>query len=358
MKKNYLLIVSCLFAALTSAQSPITLGNANMPGSGDTLRYTNILLSSLGNYTQTGVNFNWNFGAVVATTQGVRSFKNAFQTPYALFFLALNEYGEKIQDTIAFGPVIITKYYNFYKKATSPNAFIADGAGATFSNVPLPSYYSDKDELYNFPMTYPKYDSTTFRFATPSTTLIPIRYSKSGSRVTVVDGWGTISTPYGTDNCLRLITTQYSMDSVKTSIGPISFPFGIPNNIRSYQWMTTSSKIPFLEITGSLIGGFFTPTQAHYRGFQQVFTGLEPQTGADVIQLYPNPVQDKLWLSNKGANALTAEIFDVQGRSVKKAGFSIVAEGRFIDLSDLEPGIYLVKTGSGEKAVTLKFIKN
>jgi hypothetical protein len=95
MKKNYLFFIAVFFTFLVQAQSPITLGNSNMPGSGDTLRYTNVQLASVVNYTQTGTNMNWNFANVVSTTQGLRQFKSSLQTPYAMFFLALNEYGEK-----------------------------------------------------------------------------------------------------------------------------------------------------------------------------------------------------------------------------------------------------------------------
>ncbi len=93
-------------------------------------------------------------------------------TPYALFFFSFSGFAEKLPDVSIGGGFGFTDYYNFYKKQTSPvQAFIADGVGLTFSSVPLPSYYSDKDELYVFPMTYPKYDSTTFRFSTLSTAL-------------------------------------------------------------------------------------------------------------------------------------------------------------------------------------------
>ncbi|MCW3075685.1 MAG: hypothetical protein JWO32_294, partial [Bacteroidetes bacterium] len=78
-----------------------------MPGSGDTLRYSNAKLTSLGNYTQTGVNFNWNFSSLIPSGQGVRDFKFAFSTPYAFFF-APNDYGEKIADTLGAGPLVMT----------------------------------------------------------------------------------------------------------------------------------------------------------------------------------------------------------------------------------------------------------
>src|SRR6476620_3012369 len=148
MKRFKLLLLLNVTGAAIIAQTPITLGNTNMPGSGDTLRYTSVQPTSLGNYTQTGVNFTWNFGNVVSTTEGVRNFKSASQTPYFLFFLSTGEYGEKLADTLVggTGTLSITQYYNFYKKQTSPNAFVADGVGMTISSLPVPSYYSDKDE--------------------------------------------------------------------------------------------------------------------------------------------------------------------------------------------------------------------
>lgn len=352
------LLVFC--SAVMSAQSPITLGNANMPSSGDTLRYTNVKLTSIGNYTQTGVNFNWDFSTMISTTEGLRSFKSALSTPYAIFFLSLNEYGEKIADTIGGGPVTFTRYYNFYKKQTSPNAFIADGAGITFSNIPLPSYYSDKDELYNFPMTYPKYDSTTFKFSTITSTIVPIRYSKTGYRVTTVDGWGTIKTPFGIENCLRLITTQYSKDSVKTSLGPISIPFGFVNVQRSYQWFTTTSKIPYFEITGTLVGSNFTPTLARYRGYKiaVIPTGLNEFDINENFKIFPNPVHDKLSIMSTAAGALQIKIYDEKGMLVKSTNFAS-GEAISIDVSALASGVYLVSSFNELSAGTntIKFLK-
>lgn len=358
MRKIYFLF-AVIHAGVFMAQSPISIGNSNMPGSGDTLRYSNVQLNSLGNYTQTGINYSWNFN-YSPTSQGVRSFKSSLLTPYAFFFLALNEYGEKIADTVGAGPITLTNYYNYYKKQSTPvNAFIADGVGLTFSMVPVPSYYSDKDELYNFPMSYPKYDSTTFKFSTSTNTAIPIRYSKTGYRVTVVDGWGTITTPYGTAPCLRLITTQYSMDSIKNNIVPI--PVGFSNNQRSYQWMTTGSKIPFLEITGNLVGANFTPTQARYRDIPRVITGIKEEQDISAMSLYPNPAKETLnvrWSGEKGSGSLTAQVFDQLGKLMGEQFIEPDINGNAtINVIDLTPGLYVIKLKQAANSYCFKFIK-
>ena len=55
MNKIYFIIIANLICGIIYSQSPISLSNSNMPGSGDTLRYSNAKLTSIGNYTQTGI---------------------------------------------------------------------------------------------------------------------------------------------------------------------------------------------------------------------------------------------------------------------------------------------------------------
>lgn len=370
MKKFNLVLLFNVCVTLIIAQSPITIGNSNMPGANDTLRYTNVQTGSVGNYTQTGTNFAWDFSKVVSTTENLREFKAASQTPYFLFFLAQGEYGEKIADTLVggTGTLSITKVYNFYRKQTNPvNAFVADGMGMTISGLPVPSYYSDKDELYNFPMSYPKYDSTTFKFSTTTAGALPIKFSKQGYRTTKVDGWGTVKTPYGTDNCLRLVTTQYSKDTTTITIPPIPplpalppFKIGIQNNVRSYQWMTLTGKIPYFEVTGNLIGSNFMITQVRYRGYKVAsidLTGIKQAEDISAISLYPNPVKDKLWLS-QGANDQTSfEVYDLNARLIKQGSLESIGGISYLDVSALETGLYVLKLSSESQDSYLKFIK-
>lgn len=359
MRKECLLVLAFVSGSLMLAQSPIILSNANMPGNNDTLRYTNVQINSLGNYQEGGPNKTWDFSNVVSTSDSVRSFKNALQTPYALFFLAPGEFGEKIADNLGAGPITLSNYYNYYRKQTSPNAFVADGVGLTINSVPVPSYYSDKDELYFFPLTYPQYDSSTFKFKVNTGGLLPVGYSKAGYRVTVVDGWGTVTTPYGSESCLRLITTQYSTDT----IAALGFPVAVPNYVRSYQWLTTNSKIPYMEITGNLVGNNFTITQARYRGYP---IGGPPTAIASVkdisaMEIYPNPVKDKLFFRSLPPDA-EFKIRDTEGRLVceflPSPQTSVgIEHSSYLDVSELAPGLYVLQTSASGETSLFKFIK-
>lgn len=356
--KKYLFILLSLIGFFTNVKSQISLSNTNFPGSGDTLRYSNAQISSVGNYTQTGANYTWNYSSLIAISQGVRAYKSAFSTPYAFFFIGFNEYGEKTNDTINLGLVTLTDVYNFYKKSTSgPNGYLLDGLGMKISGIPVPSYYSDKDELYLFPMTYPKYDSTTFKFSTPTTTLLPLTYSKAGYRVTKVDGWGTVTTPYGTAPCLRIVTTQYSKDSIKSSIIP--FPVGFNNYQRSYQWLTTSSKIPYLEVNGSLVGTNFTPTQVRFRDNYKFLAGENTiESAEDLVMVYPNPVSDKLFLNFKDEVKYSVEIFDINGKLMASYSVDEMRNNKqFIPVETLPEGLYTVKLLENDKPNIIKFVK-
>jgi hypothetical protein len=352
--------LAVLLTVKVQAQA-ISLTNANMPGSGDTLRYTNVSTTSLPAYQATGANFTWDFTQVASTTEGIRSFKASSQTPYFFFFFGTQEYGELISNSINLGVITLNDYYNFYKKQSSPAAYIADGAGMTLSMVPVPAYYTDKDELYKFPMTYPQYDSTTFKFTTPTTSLIPVRYSKAGYRVTVVDGYGTVKTPYGTENCIRLVTTQYSRDTIRATLGTFTLPpVGIPNFVRSYQWLTLNSKIPYMEVTGNLVGNNFTITQARYRGYDMSKnppkdTQVPEQMDLSGMRMFPNPAASQLFVTLNTPSTLA--VYDLNGRLVK-AAMDVAVSGVYpLDVADLEQGLYVLKVTEGNRSEMIKFIK-
>lgn len=242
------------------------------------------------------------------------------------------------------------------------NAFVADGMGMTISGLPVPSYYSDKDELYKFPMTYPQNDSTTFKFSTIANSLLPITYSKAGYRITKVDGWGTITTPFGTENCLRLITTQYSRDTTTITLPIANFPpikIGINNYVRSYQWMTLNSKIPYFEVSGNLIGNSFTPTTARYRGYNKEIkntTGISSNEPSISFEVYPNPVQSVLWVKGTEDSA-SIEILSMEGKQIVETSLDVFGSQAFVDVSTLAKGMYLLRLTNNHDVQLVKFIK-
>jgi hypothetical protein len=173
--------------------------------------------------------------------------------------------------------------------------------------------------------------------------------------VSKVDGFGSVTTPYGTANCIRFVTTQYSQDTIKNTIIP--FPVGFANYQRSYQWLTTTSKIPFLEVSGNLVGTVFTPTTVRYRDNYQNTSGLHENTDLSAMDLYPNPGKDKLWLNFTRKGEFLVEILDISGKTIKSGSFNSENIGQSLDIIDLSPSVYIIKVTEKQKTYFYKFIK-
>ena len=347
-------------------KSQITITTANMPISGDTCRYSSASLSSVGDYTTSGANHLWDFSTLDSTGQGMRNFQPSSATPYFFYFFP-PKYGEQTLDSVPI-PAIpiggltlsIKDIYSFYKK-NGTTSFNAEGLGLTLSGIPIgtTAQGNNDDELYLFPLNYLDRDSTTFNFSTPTFSAIPFTYKKHGHRITEVDGWGTIITPYGTDSCLRVVTTQYSIDTIFIPALPAGFnKFGFPNYVRSYQWLSLNEKIPYLEVSGSLIAGNFTANQALYRDRLRSFVGIKENVQQLALSVFPNPTSNQLTIiTPKNSGSIKAELIDVQGKTVFSNDLnnnSNMVNQHVLNVSSLAKGLYILNLSNLEAKQSLK----
>ncbi len=354
-------ILPVLFSIIiANAFGQISITMTNMPVSGDTCRVSNASLASLTStnntsYTVTGTNFTWKFDSLKATSQDLRDFKTSAAAGY-LFYTG---YGEKTIDTLNLGIVEFTNVYNFYKNLVS--SFSIDALGLTYMGFGIPNVYSDKDELYTFPLNYGDRDSTTFKFSTITSSLVPLTYKKQGYRITQADGWGTVTTPFGTQQCLRVVTTQYSLDTIKGSvpIGTFTIPLniGFPNNVRSYQWLTLTEKIPFLEVSGNFAATNFVPTAVKFRDNLKYFVGIQEPSKPLALPVYPNPSTGELNIVSPRGEKLNIEISDASGKIVCKQELvnDVIYNQHKVDVSQLDPGIYFGKLYNSASVQNFKF---
>jgi hypothetical protein len=255
MKKISLLI---LLAISANVFSQITITQSDMPNSSDTIRYS--VTNDINNYDTTGAGITWDYSSLTSNSQALYEFKTALAiNPIYVIPFGLFGYGLKLSDGFGAGPISLSNIYNFYKKSSTK--LTIEGYGAEVTGIPLPSTYSDPDEVYQFPLDYGDHDTSTFDVRITIPTIGNIRMY--GDRINIVDGWGTLITPYGTFNTIRLKSVVNEIDSVNISLLP--FPFGITRNTVTYKWLCNGEKIPALELQGTEIGGNFTPTQIRYR---------------------------------------------------------------------------------------------
>ena len=314
MKQIYITLVSLVFSALASAQ--ITITQSDMPaapilGQADSLRYsTASIVTSNIDVTQTGANFTWDFSNLQPSGQGVSEYKSSAQTFYSVFGFGFTAIGLK-QPDLTF-PVQginlgFTDVYDFYNSTSSK--FETKGTGLTVTLIPKVGLYTDPDVIYNLPLNFADHDSDTFRYYLDSLSFpgipVAVSYLKKGTRVNTVDGWGSITTPFGTFNCIRVKSVITEIDSIMT--GFFNFPF--PNNRVEYKWLakttgSTKMKIPVLEVVGTETSGVFTPTSIKYR---DIYRNLRPV--ADFIASDTNPYRFiPVNFTNQTTSASTANI--------------------------------------------------
>lgn len=329
--KKILLINFNLFLIFSSwAQSPITISSSSMPSSGDTLRYSNASPNGI-DYTSTGANYFWDYSNLISLNQDIYQYKAASQTPYAFYFIGINKYGLKVADSIGAANFKFYDVYNFFQKTTS--VFKTEGTGFRYNGIPLAAYYSDDDELYQFPLNFGDRDSSTYAYSVSLGSTAS--YSQKGYRINEVDGWGYIKTPYDSLPCLRLVSTSYGRDSLNVN----GFPLNFPNIQRSFKWLTTSEKIPVLEISGQLQNNNFTPTQVRYRDRYQSAIGMNEFDNESEFSLYPVPSSDFLNLRFYNTTSGELKFYDLNGKCVYQ---EIVNDQKslFLSLKGLSNGIY------------------
>lgn len=347
MKKIILSIAASCLALSSFAQ--ITITAADMPVSGDTLRYS--IASPVGSgfsAADSGTSKVWDFSSLGTISQSIDTYKSAsaVSIAYALL-ISPSAYGYKVADSFpglgAFLPVTINKLYTFFSKKSSPSRYVAEGFGANIAGLPTPATYSDEDEWYYFPLSYANTNNSTFAFSFALPTLGTLKIS--GTRTTRVDGWGTIKTPFlsTATNCIRVRSVVDEIDSVIA--GPLRI--GIPRKTVEYKFLVNGERYPALWITSNVLGSTETITSVRYRDAKRVGSNILSKTSAvQSIKAYPNPVSKGILNVEMPShwNNYQISLFDIQGRLVASA-----TNSKTIDLSNLASGQYIIQAVNGSE---------
>ena len=100
-----------------------------------------------------------------------------------------------------------------------------------------------------------------------------------------------------------------------------------------------------------LLGFFFTLSISAQEGKQQ--SKLQETTVIEGLNLYPNPVSNgKVYITSKNDLEKEITIFDVLGKKVLQTSMS----SKELNISNLTPGVYIIKINEAESTATRKLI--
>lgn len=117
------------------------------------------------------------------------------------------------------------------------------------------------------------------------------------------------------------------------------------------------SVLEFQEITAQDTSGVdFTVINGRVgEGMLDALAELGSEAG---LTVYPNPVQDRLYLKSENASAITirtATLLDFQGNLLRKWRTPNASEG--FDLSGLSAGAFIILVDTGEELISTSFVK-
>lgn len=254
MKKIMLLLYFALCKYISIAQTPITIVNADMPNVNDTIRISTSTSNISFLLNDTGANRTWDASFLVPSFQDMVQCKSVVNTNIT-YLLSFSSSSFGIQDAnLNLGLVAGSEVYNFFSK--NATRFANDGRGITFNGIPVPQVYTSKEILYRFPLSYGMVDSSNF--VSNEANLLIGSIKTQGTRKNRVDAWGSLTTPYGTFNCIRVKSTVQQVDSIVAS----GFPFPLASTRTEYKWLAKGQKVPVLQIvtTTSDFGGQVSTT--------------------------------------------------------------------------------------------------
>jgi len=362
MIKSTTLTTALLFSI--AATSQITIISADMPDAGDSIRVS--LTNSIGsnNAMTTGANHTWNYSSLNPTAQRKEFFQapSNFVSPYNLLFNVLNtSYGKDNYGitSLPIPGVQITAAYDFFKESSTELKQL--GAGYVVNSAPIPFLYTSPDVIYKFPMNYLNVDSCTYKFGLPIPTIG--YYGQTAKRINTVDGWGTLTTPYGTFQTLRVKSAITATDTIfLTTLG---FGAKIPRPLKyEFKWLAIGQKVPVLQIDANSINGNLVVSTVVYRdslrNAPQVGINEEVTNENYNVQIFPNPAVNKAFISYELSTEtdVNIQLVDVLGKIVFSEKYKKQSGICFKEFSvdEFSKGIYFVNVQMNNTVVTKKLI--
>lgn len=354
MKKITFFIAASFISTALCAQTPITISSSDLPNENDSILVSVNNTIGSNDPSLTGANYNWDFSSLSPNVQQFEKFDSPldFTSPFNYLFNPFNtSYGRDNYEfaTISLpGGTQITEAYDFFKETSSQ--FRQIGSGFTVNAVPIPFLYSADDIIYEFPVNYLNTDDCNYKYGLD----IPGMgyYGQSGHRVNLVDGWGTLITPFGTFQTLRVLSTIDAVDTVYNN--SLSAGTNIPRPLKyEFKWLATGKKIPVLKIEATDIAGNITVSNVRYidsarAGVPQV--GIVENSKTDLeLGVYPNPCVNELLVNYKlpVTSPVKISITDVLGKTTAVVVDEIQIAGghkKSISITDLHlnSGIYFL----------------
>lgn len=309
-------------------------------------------------YSLSGANATWNFSTLIANSQYTRTHNSMSTAP--LFVQAL--YG-------LFAPT--TYKADYYQSATSlPFDLLPAGLPITIEDVnqftrvtndsltlvgfslvangqEIPFRSDTVEKAYDFPLEYGDTYSSRAYTSADLNPIVDAKLIQYKQRNSAVDGWGTLTTPFGTFDALRIKHEISEIDSVYFDVGGFGNWIQLPvPSSTIYEWWTNNEDIPLLSITTQDILGQEQISSVEYKDNAQPGLGISTVADYNSTIKVNNPAINTLHIFTE-EQLITATLFDITGKKLHQS------VSKTIEVSNLPKGFYklVIVTENQTKAI-------
>lgn len=341
--------------------SQISLNNDDFSDGGDVV-YVSTATNPALDFTSTGTNQNWDFSGLLSTGQKVKEYSLLDGASFLVNVTFGNFAGSDYQATnytsssaipldqiSGFLPVSITDIFQFSKNTV--DSITSVGLSMTVSGTEVPFKSDTVETRYKFPLQYGDvYNSRGYS----NVDLNPVYngiWRQYRQRYSEVDGWGTVTTPFGSFDVLRLHHTINEQDSLFVDFFGTATWIELPSPVvHEYEWIAQGQKEPILKVVTSEVGGNETITSIEYKDNSSANLNELKNN----VSLHPNPVSELIVVSGVNSHA-EYDIFDVSGRVVQSG--ILLSSFPNINVSNLSEGKYMVYIDQGGLIVVKSIVK-
>lgn len=362
MKKIYFLTFLGLMS-MSSLKAQITITQSDFASADDTIFMSKSTQLTTVDVSSTGASQYWDYSYLVADTQRVDTFYNpstasttyqfAFNNSFTAADYASTYYTKMSTNSIPGAgtgmlPITIENPVRFTK--VSSNSVKTTGIGLDINSTSMPVQFDTLDVVYQLPFTYlDQWDSTSY-LELDLSALIGVIVKRNQVRSSIVDGYGTLVTPFGTFDAVRVKSEVTYYDSVYYDMGTGGQWYGVPTPADTeYEWWTSGNKRPVLKV----ISQAGIPTSIEYKDKPIITASISNQDLTQQWSVYPQPAIDVFSVNTQSTQGLIS-VFDLNGRILQTQ--MVQSNVTTLEVSALPKGVYVIEYQSELGVDTKKLI--
>jgi hypothetical protein len=356
--KFFTALTACLF--FINSYTQITVTAADFPSPDDTAMVSTSDETMLDLVT-TGPSSTWDFSGISISGQSIDTFFNVTDAPFLVQAVFNNSFLNPDHVSDYYSPVsagALSQLGQFgigiesamqYTNVATDSVFNT-GISFVFQGQTIPAKADTIDTQYMLPMTFGDSWAGSSYINLDLNPAFDAIYRRYQTRNTIVDGWGSITTPFGTFDAIRLKSFVSSTDSIYVGQFGSWFELPTPDQIE-YQWFTNGEKVPVFSVVTSDVAGNETITSIEFKDMERFFASVEEDE--KLVDIYPNPAQDQINLS---FNEIPKElrVMSTTGKIV----YAVQPSSNTISINttDWASGIYILETTSKNRISTSKLV--